>query len=112
MKRKDLPSRSKEARKQEYVKYQEYYRNYWLKKYNITSVEYKQLLEKQNGVCAICLNPERQQNRAFLAVDHCHATGKVRGLLCSNCNRAIGLLDDSLVNIENALAYLRVNKEI
>jgi hypothetical protein len=39
-------------------------------------------------------------------VDHCHATGKVRGLLCHNCNRALGLMQDNIENIKRAADYL------
>lgn len=43
-----------------------------------------------------------------LVVDHCHVTGKVRGLLCHNCNRALGLLKDSVDNLSKAIDYLKV----
>lgn len=81
-----------------------------LKKYGINYKEYLQLLEKQNGVCAICFNPETSSNNkvniSSLAVDHCHITGKVRGLLCQKCNQAIGLLKDNKVLLQNAINYL------
>lgn len=49
-------------------------------------------------------------HRIKLVVDHDHATGKVRGLLCHNCNRALGLLHDNPVTINNALEYLKVQR--
>jgi hypothetical protein len=60
-------------------------------------------------VCAICRQPERTPGRA-LAVDHDHATGEVRGLLCGNCNRGIGFLGDSAELLESAAGYLRGTK--
>ena len=61
---------------------------------------YMNLLIKQENRCKICNNPEtkimnRKQAVSDLAVDHCHQTGKVRGLLCDNCNKAIGFIKDS-----------------
>lgn len=76
------------------------------KTYNITLLEYNQLLAKQNGVCAICYNPEKTSRNMNLAVDHCHKSGMIRGLLCSNCNRAIGLLKDSSKLLASAIKYL------
>lgn len=62
--------------------------------YGISLEEYDQMLSDQNGVCAICLLPEiiksTQGRTKSLAVDHCHTTGKVRGLLCINCNTSLG----------------------
>lgn len=58
------------------------------KRYGITLEDYNQMLDTQNGVCAICGKPPKK-NR--LAVDHNHITGKVRGLLCATCNKVLGL---------------------
>jgi hypothetical protein len=66
-----------------------------LKKKGITPEEYDALLLKQDNKCAVCRseNPGRNQRGVVsFAVDHCHDTGKIRGLLCMNCNRAEGLL--------------------
>ena len=68
---------------------------------------------EQDARCAICddIGFKIEQNaKALLAVDHCHTTGHVRGLLCHNCNRALGLLQDSVANLEAAIAYLRRTK--
>lgn len=72
--------------------------------YGITVEEYDQMLERQNGVCAICDEecPSGQQ----LAVDHCHETGRVRGLLCCNCNRGVGLFKDKPKRLLRAAEYL------
>jgi hypothetical protein len=80
-------------------------------RYNIDLEEYQQLLIKQNYSCAICNNPETtKDNRTtqirMLAVDHCHKTGVVRGLLCQKCNQALGLLGDNMNIFLNAIAYL------
>lgn len=62
-------------------------------KFRITVEQYEEMLAAQGGVCRICSGTERDEFR-LLAVDHDHVTGKVRGLLCTKCNVAIGLLDD------------------
>ena len=75
--------------------------------------EYREMEEEQNHCCAICgtTNPgTRKRNGASqsrFCVDHDHETGEIRGLLCTNCNRGIGLLGDTLERLEAAAAYLR-----
>lgn len=70
--------------------------------YGLSAESYASLMAKQNGRCAICERPmERPQ------VDHDHATGRVRGLLCVTCNTGLGKLGDSIERIEHVLAYLR-----
>jgi hypothetical protein len=73
--------------------------------------EYEFLLQKQSNVCAICSKPEVRINtftgKPFaLAVDHCHRTGVVRGLLCFNCNIAIGKLKDDAALLRKAADYV------
>ena len=63
------------------------------------------MLEKQNYKCKICGNGEEEAGHE-LRVDHCHNTGKIRGLLCSQCNTALGLLKDNPDNIQKALEYI------
>ena len=82
--------------------------------YNITREDWDNLYTQQKGCCAICKQPElvidyRTKTVRTLAVDHCHVTGKVRGLLCTQCNRAIGLLKDNISVLENAISYLEEN---
>jgi hypothetical protein len=89
--------------------------NYKLNKiFGITKDDYNTLLESQNGTCAICQQPETAVNQwgtIKLAVDHCHKTGKVRGLLCRNCNTSIGKLKESTEILQRAINYLnRDNK--
>ena len=73
---------------------------------------YEQMLLKQNNVCAICNQPERLKSKTgrindFLGVDHCHQTGKIRGLLCRKCNGALGGFNDAIEMLEAAIAYLK-----
>lgn len=75
--------------------------------YGITLKEYERLYVMQNGMCAICHHPEPVKGRLFLAVDHNHRTGRVRGLLCSRCNMALGSFGDSIENLSSAIRYLR-----
>lgn len=75
--------------------------------YNITPVEYDQLLKAQNLQCAICQTDKPTGRWKVFAVDHCHTTGKVRGLLCNECNRGMGLLKDSPDLLQKALNYLK-----
>ena len=79
--------------------------------YGLDVASYSALLEAQGNVCAICRREERRINKRTgkptrLAVDHCHRTGAVRGLLCSGCNTAIGLLEESAAVLQNAIVYL------
>lgn len=76
------------------------------RRYGITSDDYVALLEKQHYKCAICRLDQCKTGRNF-AVDHCHATGKIRGLLCSACNVGIGNLQDSVDLLEKAIKYLK-----
>lgn len=78
------------------------------KKYKITGADYIQIYESQGGVCKIC-NLKSEHKR--LAVDHSHSTGEVRGLLCENCNRGLGMFKDNKVLLQNAIAYLSYEEE-
>lgn len=80
------------------------------KNFDIGPEDYDRLLNEQSGVCAICERPEsveRGGKSEWLSVDHCHTTGKVRGLLCSQCNHAIGKLNDDPELMRRAISYLR-----
>ena len=74
-------------------------------KYGITAAQYDQMLEAQGHGCAICKRCECKSGKA-LAVDHSHETGKVRGVLCGDCNKALGLLGDSSELLTRAARYL------
>jgi hypothetical protein len=70
-------------------------------RYGLTKDAYNRLLEKQSGGCAICGNPHK------LHVDHDHKIGKIRGILCNNCNAALGFYQDSIELHFKAIEYLR-----
>ena len=85
-------------------------RKYTLKQYGLDEASYKALYEKQHGKCLICGRhfEEVSTNRTKTAcVDHDHKTGVVRGLLCWNCNVAIGKLGDNPDAVLNAYKYLK-----
>lgn len=74
-------------------------------RYGIDQTEYNVMFEEQKGCCALCKKHQSQLKKT-LAIDHCHTTGMVRGLLCGNCIRALGYLQDSIALMQNAIAYL------
>ena len=73
------------------------------KTYGLSAEDWDTMFVNQNGCCAICDTP---QTKRKLHTDHEHSTGKVRGLLCTNCNHAIGALKDSPDLLRSAIAYL------
>ena len=78
-----------------------YQRNLKLQaRYGISLDEYEGMARRQNGVCAVC------EVSGKLHVDHEHETGRVRGLLCGSCNRALGLLKDNVDSLKKAIDYL------
>lgn len=83
--------------------------SYYMKNYGVTLEYAEALYNKQGGKCAIC----RSDGYALhgkaefkLSLDHCHKTGKVRGFLCADCNRGLGLFRDSVASLRQAAAYL------
>lgn len=74
-------------------------------KYGIEKEHYTGLLKEQNGLCAICGHSLKTK----CCVDHNHATGQIRGLLCDSCNRGLGLLKDSVSVLGTAIDYLKRN---
>jgi predicted nucleic-acid-binding Zn-ribbon protein len=72
------------------------------REYGLTEEEYNNMVLSQNNMCAICNKPSERT----LHIDHDHVTGRVRGLLCSNCNLGIGLLQEDLVVLNRAIEYL------
>jgi|SRR6267142_4225923 len=82
----------------------EYNRKFrFLKIHGLTLDQYNELLFAQDSKCAIC------ERRVKLKVDHCHLSGKIRGLLCNNCNTGIGLLQESPSILIKAMRYLHRN---
>ncbi len=83
-----------------------YYNSFYKSKYKISFDYYNELVKKQDSKCKICGIDQSELDRR-LAVDHCHETGKVRGLLCGNCNKGIGNLQESVMILESAITYLK-----
>ncbi len=82
-----------------------------IERYGITPEQYTELLVAQGGCCAICRQQETARHNTSirvqkLAVDHCHITGKVRGLLCQDCNRGISKFHDDPILLQKAIDYL------
>lgn len=75
------------------------------REYGLTEDQHIELFKKQEGGCAIC--KDRFSDRFEMHVDHCHASMRVRGLLCQKCNQAIGLFRDDATIINSALEYLK-----
>lgn len=86
-----------------------YRRNSWYKtKYGITLEQYEEMLGWQEHRCWVC-NAHEDDLKKKLAVDHCHETNVVRGLLCGSCNMAIGLLKDDETLLKRAIDYLKID---
>lgn len=86
-------------------------KSHYKTKYGLSLGDLNNMRDQQNGQCAICKTPFPilgKPNRSQVPqVDHCHATGKVRGLLCSPCNIALGLLKDDFFTVIRAASYLK-----
>ena len=74
------------------------------KRFNIPSGHYKEMLDQQDGVCAICQS--KNKNGDYLAVDHDHSTGKLRELLCRQCNMTLGLVYEDTSILASMIKYL------
>ena len=85
-------------------------RNKIFAKYKITMAEYEAMSRKQSGKCAICFASPEDVRYGVLCVDHCHETGKVRGLLCVKCNTGLGRFEDKLQILSNAIDYLKAHQ--
>ncbi len=86
-----------------------------LTRYGITVEEYEALYQKQRGKCAICkaaAGGVKHGKPILLSIDHDHETNTVRGLLCSKCNFAIGLMDDQPLRLRRAAAYLEKHRDV
>lgn len=85
------------------------------RRFKITGDQFKEMLAAQGGVCAICGNKETHKYKSGklkeLAVDHCHDSKKVRGLLCMNCNQALGRFQDNIENLRRAIRYLEAKSD-
>lgn len=92
----------------------EEYKDAFLKhRYGLTLEQYNEMLAKQQGLCAICQEPETAKKNGkikSLSVDHCHKTGKVRGLLCHACNTGIGSFKEDLNLLNSVKHYLEESR--
>ena len=79
-----------------------------LKVFGISTGDYEKMFEEQNGVCFICSKPQRKKVHKHLFVDHCHTTNKVRALLCNNCNTGIGMFEENIQTMKDAISYLEL----
>lgn len=86
-------------------KIQVYARRQTYRKYKITEEQHEQMMKDQSLCCAICQKPETVQKLKF-SIDHCHETGKIRGLLCINCNLGLGRFEDNADRFRRAADYL------
>lgn len=91
-----------EARRQSWRRYRR--KKYLSDAYGLTEERYLEMLEAQDGLCAICGKPGRSRG---LHVDHDHSTGAVRGLLCHPCNSGMGMFGDDPEVLASAIKYLR-----
>ena len=76
--------------------------------YGLSKEEYNYLINKQEYLCCICKC--NIDNGA--AVDHCHSSGKIRGILCRQCNSGLGLFKDNIISLQNAIDYLILNNDL
>jgi hypothetical protein len=102
----------KECHKKEYQNdSRKRYLKFYSKKRNfgISECDYNKMLQKQNNCCSIC-NVNKADIKRDFAIDHCHITGEIRGLLCANCNTGIGMLKDDINILIKAIEYLTLWK--
>lgn len=90
------------------------YKGFIKRFYKIDYEKYEEILKKQNYSCAICESPTSQNIRTSgkLFIDHSHETGRVRGLLCSKCNHALGQFNDDIGLLKKAIKYLENDQEL
>ena len=81
----------------------------FMRLYGITLEFFNELNRKQNGLCKICGLPDT--DKANLSVDHCHASKKIRGLLCTNCNQGLGKFKESVSLMKKAIEYIEKSEE-
>lgn len=76
------------------------------RRFGLTHADYEEILAKQNGTCKICRLLRISEGKNFMPLDHCHQSGRIRGILCSWCNRALGLFEDDIELLKRAINYL------
>lgn len=75
-------------------------------KFNMSSEDYENMLLDQKGSCKICKRQSNNKSQKHFHIDHCHETGKIRGLLCNKCNMGLGMFNDNIELLKIAIDYL------
>lgn len=89
-----------------HIRNSKYHKAYYkYAKYGIDKTLHDEMLANQNGKCAICTRELSLQKEVH--IDHCHTTGKVRGILCGKCNKGLGQFEDNVEYLNNAIKYLK-----
>lgn len=86
-------------------------KKHYKKAYGLSIEEYDAIIKSHNGLCAICKTDKgrfdtRTGKKQKLHIDHCHLTGKIRGLLCNKCNIGIGLFNNNIELFKKVIEYL------
>ena len=92
----------------------------WKHKYGIDRVTFESMWESQKGCCAICsvgltnveIDNDSKNKSNTACIDHCHISGAVRGILCSRCNKGLGMFDDNIAHLLMCIQYLNSYSEI
>jgi hypothetical protein len=89
--------------------------NHLRRAYNLTEEQYDEMVKAQNNLCAICNQPEyrimKTKELKPLSVDHNHTTGKIRKLLCNDCNAAIGFAKEDVQRLKQMIDYLEIHND-
>lgn len=105
------PEKIKQYQKSFKTKNPNYFKNKHLEySYGIPLDEYDRMYSNQHGRCCICGKHSDETHRKRLFVDHCHKTGKIRGLLCQQCNTALGMASDDIDILCAMIGYLSEHK--
>lgn len=105
------PGKNRDKQRRDRLANPRHYFNGYLKRlYGITLAQYDEMLRTQNNLCAICQTDTPGRGLPSFVVDHCHDTGRVRGLLCHHCNLALGHFKDNPVLLKAAQGYLEALK--
>jgi hypothetical protein len=104
------PEKRREQHKRSYQEHPEKpYERKIKRKYGLTLAEYQRMLEQQQFCCALCHSPFEERKSLIPHVDHIHGTKHVRGILHNNCNIGIGLFNDDVIKLHQAIRYLQHN---
>lgn len=107
-----MPYKDQDAQRQYHREYYlsrktEFFWRFVKNKYGLTQDGFMEILEDQKYSCALCEKPFKEISKTQMHIDHCHETGKIRGLLCMKCNVGLGMLGDNEEGLLKALSYVR-----